>query len=135
MSDKVLDRFSARLTPESILDSTAEEDVEAFTSFAILRGARERAVSVALHKKTGEAIAMPYGMIHRYEFDGSTSITMHSADGLAVKVTGRNFNAPIRPGLTLFAALSKYLVVWLAEADRARTLSDASAVVVDSISW
>jgi hypothetical protein len=135
MSDKIQNRFSSRVGPETILESAADEDVESFPSFALLRGARERAVCIELRKKSGEAIAIPYGMIHRFEFDASTSIKMYCADGLVVTMTGRNLVGPIRPGLTLFSALVRYIVPWVSETERAAALTAGSQVLVSEINW
>lgn len=135
MSDKILHSFSSRVGSETILERATDEDVESFPSFAVLRGVRERAVCVELRKKTGETIALPNGMIHRFEFDASNTIKLNCADGLIVTMTGTNLSAPIRPGLSLFSALARYIVPWVCEAERTATLTAEPPIVVTRIEW
>lgn len=79
-----------------------------------LRGMRERATMLELRKKDGNITAIGYAWIEKIEFDPSEGITIHAL-GQQVKIKGRNLNAEVRPGVSLFQGLTRHRVPWIQE--------------------
>jgi hypothetical protein len=138
MSDRppsMLDRYVGRPAGADLILPTDDAEPEAMGCFGLLRGARERAVSLELRRRTGECLAIPYGYVARLEFSPSGGILLCcGAD--TVRIRGRNLNHEVRPRLTLFGGLARHAVVWVCESDRAAALAAAGdAVVVEAIEW
>ena len=138
MSDRtILDRYVGRppLAPDLVPLPDDNGEPEAFGCFGLLRGVRERAVSLELRRRTGEALAVPYGYVSRLEFAPSTGILICcGAD--AIRIRGRNLNHELRPRVSLFGGLARHAVLWACESDRAASLQAADgAVVIESIEW
>ena len=137
MSDRILHRYTPRKPDESdavgtVVELDAQEDCGAF---GYLRGIRDTAKMLQLRKKTGEILAIGYGYLERAEFDPSVGITLHVA-GKDIRVTGRNLNAEVRPGVSLFDAITRHRVTWIAESDNSTDLfSKPKDVAIERITW
>jgi len=136
MDDEVLNRYASRLGTEAGESRDAELDAgEDLGCFGWLRGGRDRAVSLVLHKKSGNSLALSYGFIERIEHDPSDGITI-TAGRTTVKITGTNLNAEVRPMVRLFAGLTRCRVPWLREADGVGLLEGGEGLcVVEVLEW
>lgn len=114
-----LEQFTGRLDhvrPRcGMISSSDEEDVEDLNSFGVLRGPmRERAVMLELRKRNGNFLAIPYAWIERIEFDPSEGITIRIG-GQAIRIKGRNLNAEVCSGQSLFMCMARQRMLWVAE--------------------
>ena len=140
MSDRtILDRYVGRpplaVTPGAVPPAGDDGEPEGFGCFGLLRGARERAVSLELRRRTGEALAIPYSYISRCEFAPAIGILLCCGPD-TVRIHGRNLNREVRPRLTLFGGLARHAVVWACESDRAASMvAGDEAAVIESIEW
>jgi hypothetical protein len=56
--------------------------------------------------------------------------------GQTIRITGRNLNGEVRPGVRLFQAITRHKVVWIQEADEPTALqAGKSATIVQKIEW
>jgi hypothetical protein len=112
-----------------------EEEIEDLGSFGLLRGSKERAVSLELRKKDGNIPALPYHCIEYFDFDPSVGMTIHAL-GREFKISGHNLNAMVRPHITLFNCLVRQRVPWKCEASHDRHFRNAEdAVYIRAITW
>lgn len=111
MSDSILSKYTNRPTSEPDDPQLETEDLG---SFGWLRGMRERAIMLELRKKDGNITAIGYAWIEKIEFDPSHGITIHAL-GKEIRITGRNLNAEVRTGVSLFQGLTRHRVSWVQE--------------------
>jgi hypothetical protein len=115
---------------DSDADAGDTEDVGGV--FGWLRGVRDRAISLELHKRCGDVLAINYGWIERIEFSPSAGIAVY-AGGQKIRIKGRNLNAKVR---SLFQGISRHRVPWVAETDRPADLkAGQEATVIEEIGW
>lgn len=126
MSDSLLNKYTR---PQTEPDDPQFE-TEDLGSFGWLRGMRERATMLELRKKDGNITAIAYAWIEKIEFDPSEGITIHAL-GQQVKIQGRNLNAEVRPGVSLFQGLTRHRVPWVGECSQ----NNAAGPLVETISY
>lgn len=137
MSDRILHRYTPRKPDEPdssgvVVELDAQEDCGAF---GYLRGIRDTARMLQLRKKTGEILAVGYGYLERAEFDPSVGITLHTA-GREIRITGRNLNAEVRPGVRLFDAITNQRATWVRESGLSTgTFTPEYGIFVGMIRW
>lgn len=124
MSDSLLNKYTR---PQTEPDDPQLE-TEDLGSFGWLRGMRERATMLELRKKDGNITAIGYAWIEKIEFDPSEGITIHAL-GQKVQIQGRNLNAEVRPGISLFQGLTRHRVPWILECASGRS----SELYIESI--
>ena len=112
MSDSLLNKYTR---PQTEPDDPQLE-TEDLGSFGWLRGMRERATMLELRKKDGNITAIGYAWIEKIAFNPSEGITIHAL-GQQVKIQGRNLNAEVRPGVSLFQGLTRHRISWVQETD------------------
>ena len=138
MSDRpsLLERYVGHRPPP--FDSTAiveEGEAEILGCFTLLRGTRERAVSLELRRRTGEILAIPYSYISRIDYAPAGGIRICCGND-TVHIRGSNLNREVRPRVTLFGGLARHAVPCVTEADRAASLqAPGDAVIVEAIEW
>jgi hypothetical protein len=131
----MLERYVGRASGSDLPGDPDDGEPEVLGCFGLLRGVRERAVSLELRRRTGECLAIPYGYIARMEFSPSGGILL-CCGAETVRLRGINLNREVRPRVTLFGGLARHAVPWVCEADRAAALAEGkNAVVVESIEW
>lgn len=135
MGDELLRRYAVRVdggNESKVVDLDAFDDCGCF---GWLRGSRERAVSLVLHKKSGSSLSLNYGFIERIEFDPSAGISI-IAGRTKVEITGRNLNAEVRTTVRLFEGLTRQRVPWVREANQAELMEvGEEACVVENVRW
>jgi hypothetical protein len=114
MKGELLKRYTGK--PEDDLAHAAggDEGLDDLTSFGCLRGIRDRAIMLELRHKDGNIDSFPYAWLSRARFNPSEGIIL-SFGGETVTITGRNFNAEVRPNVRLFTALVRHRVAWIQE--------------------
>ncbi len=136
MSDRLLQKYTGK-SADRIIDAGATEESETtddLGAFGWLRG-RDRAIMFELRKKTGNILAIGYSWLERVEFDPSEGITLHVV-GQKIRITGRNLNGVVRPGVRLFQGVTRHKVPWIQEADGPTALqAGKSATIIDKIEW
>ncbi|HVX13087.1 MAG TPA: hypothetical protein VHC22_18025 [Pirellulales bacterium] len=86
-----------------------------------------------LRKRNGNIIGRGYSWLEGAEFDPSAGITLYFL-GKAVKITGSNLNAEIRPNVRLFNGILRHRVPWIQETDQATAMRAAKdAIVIERI--
>lgn len=131
MSESMLDKYVHRVVANDVADSS--DALDDLGCVGILRGVRERAVSLELRKASGNVIALPYAWIERFEFDPSEGIAIRTG-GQVVRLIGRNLSAELRPNARLISLLAAHRVAWIQEAGKAALMLAAEAApVVESI--
>jgi hypothetical protein len=116
--------------PEAPDESESFDDLGAF---GFLRGTHDRALMLELRRKDGTITAYPYAWLSKTAFNPSEGITLYFG-AEAVKVCGRNLNAPIRPNVRLFAAIVRQRVPWIQESNEPSAMAaPKSAVVIERI--
>lgn len=130
MDTDLLDRHLPRVTAPS---RSEEEQPADLGAFGWLRGMHDRAPMLELRRKDGSILAFPYAWLERAEFDPSEGITLKF--GIErVRISGRNLNSEIRPGVRLFAGITRHRVAWLQEADLPTLMATAmTAAVIESV--
>jgi len=136
MDDDVLNRYASRLGARAGEPAAADLDVgDDLGCFGWLRGGRDRAVSLVLHKKSGNSLALSYGFIERMEFDPSDGITI-TAGRATVRILGQNLDTEIRPTVRLFEGLTRSRVPWVRESSGSAVWQGASdTCLIEAISW
>lgn len=136
MGDEVLNRYVSRLGAEAgTADEGGLDAHDDLGCFGWLRGGRDRAVSLVLHKKSGSSLALSYGFIERIEFDPSDGITI-TAGRTTARIQGRNLNGEIRPTVRLFEGLTRCRVPWVREVDRPSALTvEGHQCVIEMLGW
>lgn len=132
MSDRALEKY---VSPKlAAAKPNADEDMpEDLGSFGLLRGVHERAVSLELRLKDSSIEAFTYAYLSHARFDPSCGIELHFG-GKVVKIVGRNLGCSVRSSMTLFGAIVRHRVPWIAEADEPTALrADREALVIDEI--
>jgi len=135
MSDRVLEKYVTAKAPPSAKQAAEETDSpEDLGSFGLLRGIRERAISLELRLKGGNIEAFPYAYLSHARFDPSEGIELQFG-GKSVRIAGQNLGAEVRPNITLFSGIVRHRIAWIAEADEPTAMSaPRGAVIVDEIS-
>jgi hypothetical protein len=82
-----------------------------------------------LRKKDGSVIAYDYAIFRKIELDPSQGVTLHFS-GEAVKITGRNLKADVKPGVSLVRGLLWHRIPWIREASDAENLKAGEAATV-----
>jgi hypothetical protein len=132
----MLDRYVGRPSGSVLPPAGADDgEPEVLGCFGLLRGVRERAVSLELRRRTGEALAIPYGYVSRIEFSPAIGILICCGTDV-VRIRGRNLNRELRPRVSLFGTLARHAVPWVCEADRPTALgAKGDTLVIDGIEW
>lgn len=137
-SDRILHKYVAGRTadPSAVETRLGEsEDAESFGSFGLVRGVRDRAITLELRQKSGRILAVNYAFIGKFEFDPAAGITIHCGNQL-IRIKGRNLNSEIRPNVRLFQGITRFRVNWVQEAERATVMqAGKDAVLIESIEW
>ncbi|MDP9175803.1 MAG: hypothetical protein M3O30_18335 [Planctomycetota bacterium] len=135
MSGELLKKYMGRGGENDVDGAAGTDESEDFVVFGWLRGARERAVSLELRRRTGNILAIGYGWIERLEFNPSEGIILHCGKQ-TIKVKGRNLNGDMRPQVRLFEGICRHRVPFIAEADQAAILqAGKNAIIIESIEW
>lgn len=139
MSDEIVDRHVSRLQRSAsglLIDADTDADEsENFGAFGWLRGVRDRAPMLELRKRSGNILAIGYGWLERCECDPSASITLLAA-GLRIRITGRNLDAELQPGVRLFNGIARHRVTWVAETRIADSIATNTAPChIECIDW
>jgi len=135
MSDRLLDKFTARVSPVRAADGEADDGVlENGGCFGWLRGIHARAIMLELRRKDGHILAVGNSWLERAEFDPQQGITLHLSD-CAIRIEGSGLNSEIRPGVRLFEGIVRHRVAWIRECVRAEALGDSHSVIVERIQW
>lgn len=133
MSDRVLEKY---VSPKVAAAKPGAEDIETpddLGAFGLLRGIRDRAISLELRLKDGGIEAFPYAYLSHARFDPSEGIELHFG-GKTVRIAGRNLGAELRPNVTLFSALVRHRVPWISQADEPTFMSASRhATIIESI--
>lgn len=129
MSDNVLRQFTSRIIkPEQ--DNEANGDgSEDLGNFGWLRGVRDRAIMLELHRNDGSITALGYAWLERVEFDPSEGITLRFT-GQTIKIIGRNLNAEARPNVRLMNGLVRHKIPWIKEADQSTVMAATKQSIV-----
>jgi hypothetical protein len=154
--DQMLQRHTARLTanghatiatsatqPPSPADplttpaaAGAEDgDTADHGCYGLLRGIKDRAFAIELRKKDGTVLAVPYALIEQYQFTADATILLRAA-GRDITIAGQRLNDPLptTPGTSLFTAIVRQRVAWVAEhAHVAATRREE--MVLSSLRW
>jgi hypothetical protein len=137
MSDRILQKYTGK-SADKMIDAAATEESEItddLGAFGWLPGVRDGAVMLELRKKNGNVLAVGYAMLDPIEFDPSEGVTLHSA-GRKIRITGRNLNSEVRPGVRLFRGITRHKVAWIQEADEPAAMqAGKGATVVEAIVW
>ncbi len=129
-------RPQGRAEPEAAL---IDEQGEDFGCFGYLRGVKERAVMLELHKKTGNIRAIPYAWIESIDYDPSDGLTLRCSVSL-IRIKGRNLHH-IGPtadtsAVSLFGALCRQRVPWIRESGKPEVVgADVAITLIDQIDW
>jgi hypothetical protein len=110
--------FARRADRPQVGNGHAEPDFEGednLGAFGWLRGIRDRAIMLEVHKKDGNIIAFGYAWLERADFDPSEGITLKFT-GHKVKIVGRNLNAVAKNNARLFNGIMRHRVPWVQEA-------------------
>lgn len=135
MSGSVLDKYASRVLDERSRDGNEGEAAEDQGCFGLLRGIKDRAVSIELRKKTGSVLALGYGWIEELEFDPSGIITLHTARR-KVHIKGQNLGNTASADVSLFSSICRQRVPWIQEVNRAALLQGPGTLpVVEAIEW
>ncbi len=110
-----------------------DDAIDDLGGFGLLRGIRDRALTVELRKKDDTVLAIPYALIEQFLYSPTEGITLRAA-GREIRVRGRYLNEPSMKPLSLFTALTRQRVLWIVEKSRCGASGD-NATVVDSIAW
>jgi hypothetical protein len=111
-------------------DSDGEDNLGAF---GWLRGIRDRAIMLEVHKKDGNIIAFGYAWLERADFDPSEGITLKFT-GHKVKIVGRNLNAVAKNNARLFNGIMRHRVPWIQEAGEPEQMeAPGGATVIEEV--
>jgi hypothetical protein len=143
--ERLLDRYTAKpaeLTPGgssssgALADAATSEVPDDLGCFGWLRGVKDRAVMLELHRRTGDIVAVGYAWIERIEFDPSEGLHIFAL-GKDIHITGQRLGHELRPGVSLLGGLCRHRVPWIREAQSheipGALNSGTDAVVVDQI--
>jgi hypothetical protein len=131
----MLDELDKYASKRSFGEAAANENdlADDYGAFGWLRGVRERSIMLEIKHKDGRISAYGYSWLESAEFDPSEGITLNFA-GSAVKITGRNLDAEIRPLVRLFAGILRHRVPWIQEAEGTDVVQAAKdAVVIEEV--
>jgi hypothetical protein len=136
MDKGLLHKYTGRRDDEPEGSAPVEPDApEDLGAFGYLRGIRDRCTMLELRRKTGDILAVGYGWLERAEFDASEGITLHLG-ARAVRITGRNLNAEVRPMVRLYEGIVRHRVPWLREANETEVIQTGTDVcIIESINW
>lgn len=94
--------------------------------FGYLRGLRDRALMLELHKKDGSVTAIAYAYIEIITYSPDPphdGITLHAA-GMKIRISGTNLNTkPDAAGISLLSALTRHRVPWVKEASQSNDMN------------
>ena len=103
-----------------------EEADGEYRAFGQLRQPKASAFMLTLQRKSGDAVAFPYGWLARASYDSAGGIDLDFA-GAKVAVRGRNLNS-------LFVGITRHLVFRVTEADAATALAlPPEATVIEEL--
>ena len=134
--ERILQKYTSSIPSVATASSSSDEPDAAddLGSFALLRGTRERSVSIELRKKDDSVLAVPYSLIEQFVYSPSDGITLRAA-GREIRIRGRYLNTQTEGGsLSLFSAIARQRVPWLAEQRRSAPQS-SEAPTIESITW
>lgn len=117
---------------EASWQDECEPAEETAGSFGWVRGFNARAIMLELRQRDGSVIGIGYAWIERIDYDPSAGITIYCG-GIGIRIQGRNLNAEVRPGLSLFSSLIRHRAVWIAESDRVHDLTPHGLPVIEKI--
>ncbi|HEY4313823.1 MAG TPA: hypothetical protein VGN12_30570 [Pirellulales bacterium] len=118
MKDSFVAKFESKDAESNVIQLAEAEAQDNLGVCGLLRGIRDRAIMLELRLRGGRVEACGYMWLDNATFDPSEGITLYFARKV-VKISGRNLDTQIRPGVNLFEALLRHRVTWLREADLA----------------
>jgi hypothetical protein len=136
MSDSLIDKYAKRTPfPDPHRLELEEGETENRGCFGWLRGIRDRAYMLALHKKDGHVLALSYSWVQRIEYEPQAGITLYLPD-MQVRVQGTGLNAEAKPTIRLLDGVIRHKVPWIRECDAAEILrAGDGGVAVERIDW
>ena len=131
--DNILQRYTSTAAVPDPANTPDAENIENYGGWGLLRGVRDRSLSLELRKKDDTVLAVPYTLIEQFLYSPADGITLRVA-GREIRIRGRNLNVQGDRSVTLFCGLTRHRVPWLAEHSRgAGLISAADATVIESI--
>ena len=123
MNDRVLEKYVNPKAPQAAKTNVEDIDTpEDLGSFGLLRGIRDRAISLELRLKDGSIEGLPYAYLSYARFDPSDGIELHFG-GKTVTIAGQNLGVEIRANVNLFSAIMRHKVPWIEEADEPKAMT------------
>jgi hypothetical protein len=132
--DNILQRYTATAAVPDAANTPDAENVEDFGGWGLLRGVRDRSLSLELRKKDDTVLAVPYTLIEQFLYSPADGITLRVA-GREIRIRGRNLNVQADRSVTLFCGLTRHRVPWLAEHSHGAGPANAAATAIESIVW
>lgn len=131
MSDGTfLEKYVKRDRPD---DTDPVEAVGNF--FGLLRGHRERAISLEIRKRDGVVLAIPYSRYDQALFDPSEGVFIKFGEQ-TIRLLGTNLGRELRPNISLITALATHRLAWVREAGKSETLGlTRNQPVVVEVTW
>lgn len=132
-SQDMLQRYVTR-DGTAAADAEGGDNIEDRGGWGLLRGTRDRCPAVEFRKRDDSVLAVPYATIDQFLFSPADGITVRAA-GREIRVKGRHLNDPGAKPLSLFTALARGRVSWVAEPSRLGPAGAGQETAIESIGW
>ena len=134
MVDAILNRYTGRVGGDPPDADGNTDNIEDLGGWGLLRGHRDRALSLELYKRDDAVLAIPYALIEALAYEPADGITIRAA-GREIRIFGRNLIGLDSKLPSLFSALARQRVPWLRERSIRGGPSTNSATVIELIRW